>query len=673
MARGEKVGNKQYGRRGIRSKDKDSDESDEDYTVGEDEEFDDSEEYCSSLDEEESEDSFCEFEEVEEEEEEEEEEKETKKKRKVGRPKGQSGFRGRKKTGSRRAHKKRRVSSEEENDEDYEDEDDDDEFTPDEVDLEDEDEVVVRRKKKLGKPSLREEGFVQVRKRKLNSRFMKKPTKIKPTNSHGLSKSSAADNDEGAFTNNNQVVKQKTQKNDCPRKRRFIIDSDSDPVSSGSSDFEYTISEEEREQVKEASEFCGDFTLSLRNSSLRTRLQEEGALLRQRKRLGRKGKEKVEDLKFEAGKQVCGICLSEEGAKTVRGTLNCCSHYFCFACIVEWSKVESRCPLCKQRFMTISKPARSSTGFDLRTVVVQVPERDQVYQPSEEELRGYLDPYENVICTECQQGGDDALMLLCDLCDSPAHTYCVGLGREVPEGNWYCEGCRPTALVSSNPLASNLTTDHRTIDDFSGRLSPVETVREAIDLNRMYVPETPPTLGTGVSSSPRHPGVDFQAASPALGPGVSTVSERRRIQRQIHHLLNSRISQLSGRTNGMPPIASGNNLWVSQVGRVRETAFQHATRLETLPSHNIFPHERLQDNFTPSMQSRDLFPSRPGHSTAQQIQGQTSTSTDGSANGMLQAGLIGINRGINSRLGHEQLHPCSNRSSINNASMSPYS
>ena len=66
----------------------------------------------------------------------------------------------------------------------------------------------------------------------------------------------------------------------------------------------------------------------------------------------------------------------------------------------------------------------------------------QVYQPSEEEIRGFLDPYANVVCVECQQGGDDNLMLLCDLCDSPSHTYCVGLGREVPEGNWYCNGCR---------------------------------------------------------------------------------------------------------------------------------------------------------------------------------------------------------------------------------------
>ncbi|KAJ4721610.1 PHD and RING finger domain-containing protein [Melia azedarach] len=91
---------------------------------------------------------------------------------------------------------------------------------------------------------------------------------------------------------------------------------------------------------------------------------------------------------------------------------------------MEMSKVESRCPL--------------------RIVVIQVPKRDRVYQPSEEDPRSYLDPYGN--CSECHQEGDDDLTLLCDFCDSPSHTYCVGLGRVVPEGNWYCDGCKPVAL-----------------------------------------------------------------------------------------------------------------------------------------------------------------------------------------------------------------------------------
>ena len=137
-------------------------------------------------------------------------------------------------------------------------------------------------------------------------------------------------------------------------------------------------------------EFSRSLRTSLRSSSLPSGTQEVGNLHQPRRRLVRKGKEKleeplvkkgkekVEEVKTEVVKQVCGICLSEEDKRRFRGTLDCCSHYFCFVCIMEWSKVESRCPLCKQRFKTIIKPARSAAGIDLREVEIPVPERDQV-------------------------------------------------------------------------------------------------------------------------------------------------------------------------------------------------------------------------------------------------------------------------------------------------------
>jgi hypothetical protein len=148
-------------------------------------------------------------------------------------------------------------------------------------------------------------------------------------------------------------------------------------VSSGSSDYDYTISEEEREQVREAKQLCGSLETNLKSSLLSDKIQENGIVQQPRKPPGRKGKEKIEQVKVEVVKQVCGICFSEEDKRRVKGTLDCCTHYFCFSCIMEWGKVESRCPFCKQRFKTISKPARSA-GTDLREVVIPVPERDQV-------------------------------------------------------------------------------------------------------------------------------------------------------------------------------------------------------------------------------------------------------------------------------------------------------
>nr|XP_051213502.1 uncharacterized protein LOC127331401 isoform X2 [Lolium perenne] len=249
------------------------------------------------------------------------------------------------------------------------------------------------------------------------------------------------------------------------------------------------------------------------------------------RRVDEKGKEPEEALK-----QICGICLSEEQRATIQGVLNCCSHYFCFACILEWSKVESKCPLCKRRFNTVTKSSVADVGSGLRNAAIRVEKRDQVYQPTEEEMRRWLDPYENVVCIECNQGGEDNLMLLCDICDSSAHTFCVGLGREVPEGNWYCGGCRfsvegsyaqtqdrvvhrgesnmNTADGSSSSFGRTgvfqrpppLNIDQPSLQGFDLNLSPIETPDED-KRAESHVPAEPVSTPTG-----RHATLDRRRA-----------------------------------------------------------------------------------------------------------------------------------------------------------------
>lgn len=174
------------------------------------------------------------------------------------------------------------------------------------------------------------------------------------------------------------VRKERIIARDGVRRKNPSVDSDSDFVSSGSPDYGFTISEEEREQVREARELSRRLTSSLRTSNSSKVNIEEKIIPAQSDQAKRKGKEKVVETEIKEGQQVCGICLSGEGKKTVRGILSCCSHYFCFACIIEWSKVESRCPLCKQRFASISRSARADSGHHLRDAAIAVPERDQV-------------------------------------------------------------------------------------------------------------------------------------------------------------------------------------------------------------------------------------------------------------------------------------------------------
>ncbi|KAK9292964.1 hypothetical protein L1049_020946 [Liquidambar formosana] len=721
MGRGGKVGLKRGRKRRVRSKDNGSDDSDEDYMVEEDEvsdyeessfEGDELEENSDSFEEEWEEEEEEEEEEVrkvarskvkmgslgrrkvriktapkrkrasyeeeeeededyhDDEDEEEEEEEEVRRVarsevRRVARSKVKMGSLDQRKIRGKTSRKRKRASFEEEedDDDDVDYDDDDEEFTPEEVDgVDDEEEFLVKKKKKKNKvcqQALRKRGSIKTRKRM--RKVMNKPLGNKGKNNFRLRRKAKSD-DDGDFVEKNPVVRKKSTKKPGRRKNSLVVRSDSDFVSSGSSDFDFTISEEEREQVREASKLCGSFTTSLRSSSSSKRIQEDGDLCQQRKPPGRKGKEKVEDVKNEVGNQVCGICLSEEGKRIVQGTLNCCNHYFCFSCIMEWSKVESRCPLCKQRFVTISKPARLNTGIDLRNVVINVPERDQVYQPSEEEIRGFLDPYENVICTECHQGGDDNLMLLCDLCDSPAHTYCVNLGREVPEGNWYCEGCRPVALGSSNSRAQDLLPDQRTMsNNLSHRPSPFENIGEDLNHPSVSLPSTLFTQGIGVLSSPRYHVGDVEAASPTSGAGVSTLSRRRQIRHQIHN----RMRQMAGRTDGISAanLGSGDHFH-SQIDQSRATTFQHTRTPETGTSYHNFFEERIQDNPSP-VQNGDLFPGRLSHFRRQVVQDQSPATADGYVHGTFLAG-------INSISGYEPLRECSSRSSIgSDGSVSP--
>ncbi|XP_074592158.1 uncharacterized protein LOC141847950 [Curcuma longa] len=146
--------------------------------------------------------------------------------------------------------------------------------------------------------------------------------------------------------------------------------------------------------------------------------------------------DKVEEAEEEE-EQTCGICFSGSG-RSVRGRIDSCDHYFCFVCIMEWAKIESRCPLCKRRFGSIRRPP--VRGVFLVERVVDVPVRDQVYHQHGNESRA-PDPYSNISCSICHGSRDEELLLLCDLCDSASHTFCIGLGATIPEGDWYCADC----------------------------------------------------------------------------------------------------------------------------------------------------------------------------------------------------------------------------------------
>ena len=64
----------------------------------------------------------------------------------------------------------------------------------------------------------------------------------------------------------------------------------------------------------------------------------------------------------------CSVCLGEIKDRSFPKR---CSHAFCFACLVEWSKVQAVCPLCKRPFTHIIHNIRSNDDYDQLQVVEQ--------------------------------------------------------------------------------------------------------------------------------------------------------------------------------------------------------------------------------------------------------------------------------------------------------------
>merc|ERR1712078_19515 len=58
---------------------------------------------------------------------------------------------------------------------------------------------------------------------------------------------------------------------------------------------------------------------------------------------------------------------------------------------------------------------------------------------------------ETLVCTACGDGGNEHLMLLCEVkgCNRGYHTYCSGHGKQIPEGVWFCPTCDPLYCAAS--------------------------------------------------------------------------------------------------------------------------------------------------------------------------------------------------------------------------------
>ncbi|XP_042505110.1 peroxisome biogenesis factor 10-like isoform X4 [Macadamia integrifolia] len=68
----------------------------------------------------------------------------------------------------------------------------------------------------------------------------------------------------------------------------------------------------------------------------------------------------LEQAKFEVGDDLDDAAFEDERCVLCmdiivdRGVLDCCQHWFCFACIDNWATITDVCPFCQEGFQLIT-------------------------------------------------------------------------------------------------------------------------------------------------------------------------------------------------------------------------------------------------------------------------------------------------------------------------------
>lgn len=143
----------------------------------------------------------------------------------------------------------------------------------------------------------------------------------------------------------------------------------------------------------------------------------------------------------------CGVCLDTVEA---RGVLDCCEHVFCAACILSWAEKENKCPVCRARFTTVTRPGDAP---------VSIPRTNQVYEWDGTLFEDESDALDDVRCDICGEGDREDELLLCrrfEVCGASAHASCLGLPA-VPDDDWECYRCAATTRRRERVTAARVS------------------------------------------------------------------------------------------------------------------------------------------------------------------------------------------------------------------------
>ncbi|KAK6117001.1 hypothetical protein DH2020_049245 [Rehmannia glutinosa] len=150
----------------------------------------------------------------------------------------------------------------------------------------------------------------------------------------------------------------------------------------------------------------------------------------------------------------CGICMD---VVIDRGVLDCCQHWFCFACIDNWATITSLCPLCQNEFQLITcVPVYDTVGGN-KTDDDTNPRDDDWFIEGKNNSLSFPSYYIDENAVACLDGdgckirsgsvaveedSDIDTSIACDSCDKWYHAFCVGFDPEgTCDSSWLCPRC----------------------------------------------------------------------------------------------------------------------------------------------------------------------------------------------------------------------------------------
>ncbi|GIJ89366.1 hypothetical protein Asppvi_008306 [Aspergillus pseudoviridinutans] len=164
----------------------------------------------------------------------------------------------------------------------------------------------------------------------------------------------------------------------------------------------------------------------------------------------------VEGKSSDASTKTGGVGDNEDAGQIAQ--LLPCGHILHNNCLKPWVERANSCPICRRSFNVVELSDRLG-GPVISSYVVE--DRVQVADVDPSMVIDYVDDdlADFQPCLICGDADNEELLLLCDGCDAPSHTYCLGLD-EVPSGPWYCSRCQTQRARALSPDTARSARTH---------------------------------------------------------------------------------------------------------------------------------------------------------------------------------------------------------------------